>query len=664
MVNRNPFYLHPQIMKKIILSITLSASGILAFNCPAMAQYVIKKADKAYDLYNYIKAIDLYEQAYKKKPTLHAATRLGNAYSFANNYVQAESWYAIATKMPNSNAKNTLGYAKALQSNSKYTEAKVQYLNYAGQDKKVSQKQLSVWLASCDSAIKWMKNPKQVELINQKSLNSDQSDWGAVNYRDAVVFTSDRNHVATLKGGKAFLKFDGAKRPDKKVYGWTGNGYLKLYIKPNKDSLQVFPINTGTDYHVGAASFTADGKTMYFTMTKIPADLEKIKNRPSTVNVEIYSSTQNAQGYWSEPVSFKYNDVNNYSVGDPFISTDGQSLYFSSNMPGGKGGDDIYVCMKTDTGEWGKPINLEEINTEGNERSPALDAKNDFFFASDGRIGMGALDIFRVLRTRDGIRQIENMGYPFNSPHDDFGFSLNEEDGIAYLSSNRNGGIGSDDIYAIDRKMILAFKLEGKVYDKKTSQIISGAMVTLAKVNGTELKVETDENGSYHFNLAKDAEYNVSAEKTAYRSDFESLATIGLTSSKVLEQNLYLEEIELNKGIRLENIYYDFDMWDIRDDAAIELDKLIKILKDNPTIWIELGSHTDSRGKGAYNLKLSQKRAESAVNYIILKGIDKNRITARGYGETQLLNACSSRTECTETVHQLNRRTEFKIVKW
>jgi peptidoglycan-associated lipoprotein len=255
------------------------------------------------------------------------------------------------------------------------------------------------------------------------------------------------------------------------------------------------------------------------------------------------------------------------------------------------------------------------------------------------------------------------MGYPFNSPQDDFGFSLNEKGGVVYLSSNREGGLGSDDIYTIDQKMILAFKLEGRVFDKSSNQPIAGALVTLAKVNGVVLKTETDENGGYRFNLAKESEYNVSAEKTNYRSDVENLATIGLTTSSVLTQNLHLEAIVVNKAIKLENIYYDFDKWNIRPDAAVELDKLVKIMADNPTIWIELGSHTDSRGKDGYNLNLSQKRAESAVDYIISRGIDKNRITAKGYGETQLLNKCSNGVACSEEAHQLNRRTEFKIVK-
>ncbi|MGM9477965.1 OmpA family protein [Pedobacter sp. GSP4] len=652
-------------MKKILIGTCFSAYCFFALGFSANAQYVLKDADKQYGLFNYSKAIDLYEQAYKKKATLHAAERLASAYAMVYNYKQAESWYAIAAKMPGSSPENTLGYARALQGNSKYSEAKVQYLSYIEKKKDVSEKQQAVWVASCDSALKWIKNPKKIELVNQKALNSSQSDWGAVNYQGGVVFTSDRSDSKLESSeGRPFLRFDGSKEPDKQVYGWTGNGYLKLYFKasPN-DSLQLFPIKAGTRYHVGSASFTADGRTMYFTLTRISDELERLKKQPTTVNVEIFSSTKGSDGKWGEPVSFAYNNVNEYSVGDPFITTDGNSLYFASNMPGGLGGTDIYVCLKTDAGEWGKPINLKEVNTEGNDRSPVFDEKDNFYFSSDGRVGMGGLDVYQALREGGKIGRVENLGYPFNSPQDDFGFSLNEKGGIVYLSSNRDGGVGSDDIYTIDQKMILAFKLEGRVFDRGSNQPIAGALVTLTKVNGGILKTETDDNGGYKFNLAKEAEYNVTAEKTGYRSDVENLATIGLTTSAVLEQDLHLEAIVIDKAIRIENIYYDFDKWNIRADAAVELDKLVKIMKDNPTIWIELGSHTDSRGKDGYNLSLSQKRAESAVQYIISRGIDKNRIAAKGYGETQLLNKCANGVDCTDAEHQLNRRTEFKIVK-
>ncbi|MCZ4244159.1 OmpA family protein, partial [Pedobacter punctiformis] len=232
-----------------------------------------------------------------------------------------------------------------------------------------------------------------------------------------------------------------------------------------------------------------------------------------------------------------------------------------------------------------------------------------------------------------------------------------------YFSSNRTDGLGSDDIYSFTREQVLAFSLSGKVYNKVTGQPLSGAMVTLNKTGGSVLRVETDETGAFKFKLEKASDYGLTGEKTNFRSDGTDLTTKNLTSSAEIKKDLYLEAVELNKAIRLENIYYDFDKSNIRADAAVELDKLVKIMQDNPTMWIELGSHTDSRGNDAYNLALSQRRAESAVQYIISRGISKNRIEAKGYGETRLLNRCTNGVKCTPAEHQLNRRTEFKIVK-
>jgi len=652
-------------MKKKLQRICFSACCVLALSGSVNAQYILKTADHQFELFNYAKAIDLYEQAFRKKESLHTAERLANAYALINNYKQAESWYAIATKMPASNPENLLGYAKALQSNSKYREAKVQYKAYIEAGKDISEKQANVWLASCDSALKWMKRPKQIEIIDQKELNSQQSDWGSVEYNGGIVFTSDRTRFSSGHTGQSpFLRFDGTRMPDQKIYGWTGNGYLKLYMKASSaDSLKLFPLQTGASYHVGSTTFTADGNTMYFTMTKIPEYLKRINNKPSTVNVSIYSSVKDAGGHWGAPETFAYNSINEYSVGDPFISGDGTSLYFSSNKPGGKGGTDIYVCLKNDAGKWGSPINLEQINTAGNERSPFLAAGNSLYFASDGHVGMGGLDIFRTLKNSAGIWQVENLGYPFNSPQDDFAFSLNEKNGVAYLSSNRSNGMGNDDIYLLDLKSVHTIELTGKVYNQKTKQPVAGALVTLEKIDGGGSKVETDDRGEYKFSLSAKSAYTVSAEATNFRTDAVKLGNMYAEKAQTIIQDLYLEPIELNKEIRLENIYYDFDKWNIRADAAIELDALVKVMKDNPTIWIEIDSHTDSRGHDAFNLKLSQKRAESAVEYIISKGIDKNRIEAKGYGETRLINSCANGIICSEADHQRNRRTEFKIVK-
>ncbi|MBT2563109.1 OmpA family protein [Pedobacter sp. ISL-68] len=656
-------------MKRNISILILGILMLFSLQFKAQAQYVLNEADQAFEQYNYERAIDLYEQAYKKKATLHAAERLAACYRYQRNYKQTESWYAIAAGMENSPAANTLEYAKALQSNSKYSEAKIQYNKYAELNKTVSPALKSMWLLSCDSAMSWMKSPKAVLVNNEKDLNSSHSDWGAVVQNGSIVFASDRGiNAKDSQGlGKPFFKFDGTKAPDKSIYGWTGNPYLRLYAKTGSDSIGLFPVNTGTEYHVGPASFTADGNEMYFTLTRIPRQLDYtkvklLKGKQATVNIEIYSSKKDEQGKWATAVPFKYNKVNEYGVGDPFISADGQSLYFSSNMPGGKGGTDLYVSQKTDLGDWGLPVNLKEVNTEGNERSLFFGSDNNFYFSSDGRVGMGGLDIFRSKLVGGKISEPENLGYPVNSPQDDFTFNLNTANS-GYFSSNRTDGLGEDDIYSFSRQQIPAFKLSGKVYNKITGQPLSGAIVTLNKIGGSGLKIETDETGNFRFNLEKASDYGLTGEKTSFRSDGADLTTKNLTASTELKKDLYLEPVELNKAVKLENIYYDFDKSNIRADAAVELDKLVKIMQDNPTMWIELSSHTDSRGNDAYNLDLSQRRADSAVQYIINRGISKNRIEAKGYGETMLLNKCANGVKCTPAEHQLNRRTEFKITK-
>jgi peptidoglycan-associated lipoprotein len=648
-------------------SLIISLSTMLFMvNLPVKAQYVLNEADEQYRLYNYVKAIDLYEQAYKKKNTLYAAERLAEGYSLTRNYVQAESWYAVGVSMPGSRPEHVLGYARALQNNSKYTEAKVQYEKYAMLNKEVTDAQKAIWLASCDSAVLWMKNPQPVLINNQQNLNSKQSEWGAVVYQNGLVFASDRSNIAltSVKRGKPFLKFDGSKTPDKAIYGWTGNEYLTLYQqKDSKKTADLFPLRVNSNYHVASPVFNDEENEVYFTLTRIPKKGTFDKNKIQTINVEIYSSKKDSEGTWSEPVSFTYNKVSEYSVGDPFITGDGNVLYFVANMPGGKGGMDIYFCEKNANGEWGVPENVTELNTEGNERSPAFDECGDFYFSSDGRVGMGGLDIFKAKFGGQDFREVENIGYPFNSPQDDFSCrSSGREKG--YFASNRTDGMGSDDIYSFAKQRILTFRLEGIVYKKGTDKPIDGAVVTLNKIGGGSLKVQTGADGSFKFNLEESSDYGLRGDKTSFRSDSDSASTVGLTYSAIIERDLYLEMITLNKPIRLENIYYNFDKADIRPDAAIELDKLVKIMKDNPTIWIELGSHTDSRGNDEYNQLLSQRRANSAVQYIIDQGGNKNRITAKGYGESQLLNRCANGVNCSAAEHQQNRRTEFKIVKY
>ena len=635
------------------------------------AQYVLKLANEQYSLYNYTKAAELYLKAYKKEPTLYTVEHLADCYRLMRQYPEAEKWYATAVAMPKSPSANLLKYAEVLKNNLRYAEAKAQYTKYYTISPIVNQVQLKFWISSCDSAMKWMKNPVPVDIRNEQMLNTKESDWGAVKYNNTLVFTSDRENKVELGDGKKkkpLIKFDGANTIDKRIYGWTGNKYLNLYEQQNEtgSAVKPFPFIAGTEYHIGAASFTADGTEMYFTLTHLPDRKIKDTARIKTIKLDIYSSRRNsATGLWEKPVPFIYNNEAAYSVGDPFVTPDGKTLYFTSDMPSGLGGTDIYYCERTD-GNWSQPVNLKAINTSANERTPFIASDGTIYFSTDGDKGMGGLDIFKALRKGSTFGVKQNLGYPINSAQDDFAYVLANDCVSGYLSSNRTGGVGSDDIYSFNLLQTATYNLEGVVYDKFTRYPIANSIVTLTRPKGILAKVQTNSAGQFSFVLNENSDYQLKGEKNAYLADnLNTFSTTGLAPSTVVRRNLYLEKIELKKAIRIDNIYYDLDKADIRPDAAVELDKLINILKDNPTIVIELGSHTDSRADDDYNMSLSRRRAKAAADYIVdVGGIEEDRIIARGYGETRLLNRCSNGVNCSEAAHQLNRRTEFTIIEY
>ncbi|WP_158825464.1 OmpA family protein [Mucilaginibacter lacusdianchii] len=657
-------------MKKLFTTSAIALSCVL-LSVSSRAQYALKQADEQYNLFNYTKAAELYTEAYKKNPTLHAAEQLANSYRLMHDYLNAEKWFATTVGITGSKPENHFKYAEALKNNLKYAEARAEYTKYYTLSRPTDTAKLHYWTSSCDSALKWMKNPVPADVKNEAAYNTAQSDWGAMPLGNGIVFTSDRGSKAGEEQGKRnkpFLRFDHGVVPDKEVYGWTGRTYLKLYqTAAGTNAATLFPVDAPTDYHVGTASFSADGNEMYFTLTRIPSKWAGKRDTVKTVNIEIYSSRKDVGSQkWQKPVPFKYNNVQQWSVGDPFITADGQTLYFVSDMPGGLGGTDIWYCTRATNGEWGQPVNLTELNTSGNERTPFMDANNYLYYSSDGAKGMGGLDVFRAVRRSKGYQK-QNLGYPFNSPQDDFAFVALKDDASGYLSSNRSGGSGSDDIYSFSYKPAPAYVLAGIVYDKTTRQPVTNSTVTLTQLNGRDIKAKTDAAGAFRFTLYDKATYRLRGEKEGYLSDNDekAITTAGLAPDQVVRKDLYLDKIVLKKAIRLENIYYDLDKSDIRPDAAVELDKLVKILKDNPTIMIELGSHTDSRGDDDYNKALSERRANAAVDYITTVGeIDDYRIIARGYGETRLLNRCANGVKCSEADHQLNRRTEFTIIKY
>jgi outer membrane protein OmpA-like peptidoglycan-associated protein len=462
-----------------------------------------------------------------------------------------------------------------------------------------------------------------------------------------------------------------------------------------------------------------------------------------TIKLKMYSQYKEDKG-WSDAVEFIYNN-NEYSTGHPSLSADGQSLYFASDRPGGFGGVDIYVC-KNELGRWSAPLNMgPEINTEGNEMFPYISSNNTLYYSSNGRKGLGGLDIYSSSNKDGQWSRPQNLGYPINTSKDDFGITTNETGEEGYFSSNRgstddiysfrkecriinvlvyekgtNNPIEASDVKVVDKqskeevrvtdkegqftmcltpgreyefiankadykanseklntltlgaeKVIVriplekpsAFALEGKVYSMDTKELMAGVKVTLFNYcnNKTE-EIITGADGKYSFNLKPECKYKVTATKPDCGTQSIEKNTIGLKNS----QTLYADFALLCKGqvIKIDNIYYDLDKYNIRPDAARELDKTLSVLNQYPTMKIELRSHTDCRAPDEYNKKLSQNRAQAAVNYLVTKGISSTRMKAAGYGEDIPVNGCVDGANCTEEQHQANRRTEFKILSF
>ena len=373
-------------------------------------------------------------------------------------------------------------------------------------------------------------------------------------------------------------------------------------------------------------------------------------------------------------IAFPYNS-DNFSVGHPAISADGTKLIFSSNMPGGSGQSDLYISERIN-GEWQKPINLgAEINTFGNEVFPFLANDSTLFFSSDGHEGYGGLDIFESNMVNGKWTTPWNLKLPLNSPYDDFSIVFNRNLTDGFFSSNRPGGLGSDDIYVFRKyhrtpgvqvpekpKEVIPL-ISGLVKDKKTLAPLDSATVFLLnKQTGEVLVLKTNRDGYFEAPIVKGVTYIAKAMKSNYFDDCLSIiiptdeASVKIKTPK----DLLLDKYALNKTFVIENIYYDLDKWFIRDDAKPSLNKLVGLLNQYP-INVEIGSHTDSRASAKYNIQLSQKRADAAVKYLISKGIDAKRLTYKGYGETMLINRCADGVKCTEAEHQANRRTEFKI---
>ena len=491
-----------------------------------------------------------------------------------------------------------------------------------------------------------------------------------------LINTSASEYAPIYNDGEIY--FSSSRADNNKIYQATGTPFTNIYRAKTKgaivDTTSIRPLEDLINSHninEGSLTFSPDGKTMVFARGNSG-------KKKGTADVNLYITRLRRSG-WTEPRMLNINNPG-YWDSTPAFSRTGRRLYFASNRPGGYGGIDIYSAKMNARGRFYDVKNLgPEINTAGNEMFPYISDDGHMYFASDGHAGFGGLDLF-VARRENGQTVVENMGEPINSNADDFGMFLFKAD-RGFFTSNRPGGAGDDDIYTFVNQdpnlKIVNYYLAGVTMthnDAGDLEILPRVNVQLLDYNKEVLdETTTGDDGKFLFRVYEHEHYNLVGEKVGGEDQYlvtrGEFTTVGkaadrdtltdLVTDITYDTTLVLEKIEKNKVFVLENIYYDLDESYIREDAAIELDKLVTILRDNPELKIELSSHTDSRAPDDYNMKLSERRAQAAVNYIISQGISRDRLTAKGYGETQLIIPNAQ----TEEEHQVNRRTEFKILE-
>ncbi len=630
-----------------------------------------RRSERAYDAYNageYFDAVDEFKNTYSKTKKSDKESRaeyifmIAECYRMVNDPRNAETWYKLAVKSAFSRPEAQFWLASTLKKNGKYQQAIEEFRNYkqiAPADAKADQE-----IRACELALEWERNPEAYKVEELKELNSRDADFSPAFGRDdfgVIYFTSSRDDAA-----------------GNKTHGATGQGFTDIFEsrldKKSKWSIPV-PVDViNSEFEDGTPFIISDYREMYFTRCEAGKREEK--------GCVIMFSKSSGDS-WSEPEKLEILP-DSLVAAHPALTSDGLTLYFVSDMAGGSGGKDIWKVTRTATGQsWSDPENLgPDINTSGDELFPYLRDETTLYFSSDGLIGMGGLDIFKATAQPDGSWNVQNMKSPINSPADDFGIVFENENERGIFSSTRKGR-GNDELYSFEFPP-LRFNVTGLVKDEKSGAPIQGSTVQLIASDGSNLQAETGTGGDFKFALKPDVDYIFLASKKGFLNGKEKETTKGQEKSRDFMVTILLTAID--QPIELPNIFYDFNKWDLRPESMVSLDKLVETLIDNPNVTIELMSHTDSRDTEQYNFELSQKRAQSVVQYLIDKGIEPERLAAKGYGESspkivddeiaaqspflktgttlteQFINSLAS-DEQKEIAHQINRRTEFRVLR-
>jgi outer membrane protein OmpA-like peptidoglycan-associated protein/tetratricopeptide (TPR) repeat protein len=629
---------------------------------------LVDKAEKEYDkqAYAYVSSSDLYDKLVQKEfGSSGIYAKLGDSYYFNGDYKNALKSYNQIGKLKD-NYKFTdeqlFRYAQCLKSDGKFDEASKII-------KELNSKSGKEAINSGTDYLKEVERQSNRYTIKPVSINSKMPDYGATFYKEnQVVFTSarDTNVVERMKDR------------------WNKKPFFKLYeatITDDGDLADAKRINgkVNSVFHQSTPAFTKDGTQMYFTRSNFLGNKYGVDDT-KTNRLRIYRATL-VNDKWTNIEDLSFNNES-FSNAHPALRPDGKSLVFASDRPGSVGQTDLYeVAINTD-GTFGEVKTLgPSINTIGRETFPTISTTGEFYFASDGHSGLGGLDVFEAVKNSDNTTyRVVNVGKPINSPGDDFGLIINAQTRKGFFASNRTG---DDQIYSFVELEPLKLKYDlvvfGKVYDKKYNELLPKTKISLFDSNQKKLDdYYTDNAGEYLIKVPA-GDYYLTYDKVGYLQGKEDLKIIKKDENQMIEINKYLDTdpnaselttednksitdgSDLTKKLGLKPIYFDFDDTRIKPVSEKELNKIVQVLKDYPTITVDIRSHTDSRGDNEYNLKLSERRAKATVDYLLNKGARPSRVTGKGYGETQLINKCSDGVKCTDKEHQLNRRSEFII---
>lgn len=614
----------------------------------------IKKAvaNMMYNQFRYMEAIRHFEQILKKDSlNMDIKEKLAHSYRKINDSKNAEKWYfEIANNFDNDSAyQNIFYYAQALAMNEKYEESREWYQVYSQMFNLHTDSLGHYYIEAYESVEDFYRDSIRYD-IKLAPFNSKNADFSPEFHNKGIVFCSNRTPIGW--GDKTFE--------------WNETSFLDLYFANKEDSVaNLFHKEFNGLYHEGPTAFFDKSDSVVITRNNYSRRKAKT-SEDGTTKLKLFFAHEQADQSWSRFSEFPYNS-DEYSTGHPALSTDNTTLYFASDMPGGYGGTDIWRST-FENGKWQKPENMgNEINTPANEMFPFLDQNNDLYYASNGLAGLGGLDIFLARNYNGTFGKPENMGYPVNSSQDDFGIILQERNGEGYFSSNRPSVFGDDDIYWFK---IYPKEIVGIAINTRTNLPIDSVTFQIKElVTKHPLTFVRDNAKNFRYLTSLRTDYDVLGKKQGFTDGKLVVNQLEISKMKHLDTvYLYMEPDEpepityKSDTIKIENVFYDFDKNNIRRDAAQTLDELIETLKNNSKMRLLLSSHCDSRASNEYNVKLSLRRSRAAFQYLVDRGIDPSRMEISYFGEYKLQTDCPDNVDCTETAHQMNRRTEVILL--